>query len=60
MLFEASIFMGVFNDTYDIKFFCRNCEETGNLEIPRGTKLEDMSCPHCRCKTLELYRRPKM
>jgi hypothetical protein len=52
--------MGIFDDTYSIEFMCRNCEETGSLEVPRGTKLEDMPCPHCRCNALELYRKPKM
>jgi hypothetical protein len=57
MLFEAIFFMGVFNNTYDIEFLCRNCGRIGRLEVPMGTKLEDMPCPNCKCKTLELCRR---
>jgi Zn finger protein HypA/HybF involved in hydrogenase expression len=50
------------NDSYDIyriEFMCRNCGEEGNLDIPKGTKLEDMPCPNCDCKTLELTREHK-
>jgi len=52
--------MGIFDDTYNIEFICRNCGEIGTLEVPMGTKLEDMPCPNCKCKTLELCRKSKM
>jgi Zn finger protein HypA/HybF involved in hydrogenase expression len=42
------------DDTYSIGFRCRNCGETGSLDIPKGTRLEDVECPNCRCKTLDL------
>jgi hypothetical protein len=44
--------MNVFDNTYDVNFACRNCGETGKLNVPKGTKLEDMPCPICGCKTL--------
>lgn len=42
-------------EAYKIGFRCRNCGETGSLDVPKGTKVEDMPCPNCGCKTLELY-----
>jgi hypothetical protein len=43
------------DESYSIGFKCRNCGETGTLEVPKGTRVEDMPCPNCGCKTLELY-----
>lgn len=45
-------------DTYSIDFICRNCGTTGSINVPKGTKLENMPCPNCDCKALELFRRP--
>ena len=43
------------DEAYNIGFKCRNCGETGSLNIPKGTKVEDIPCPNCGVKTLELY-----
>jgi transcription elongation factor Elf1 len=42
-------------ETYSTEFVCRNCDETGSIVLPKGTKLEDVPCPNCGCKTLEHY-----
>ena len=53
---------------YSVKVYCRNCGEGDikktedgeycsnnfSLEIPRGTLLRDVKCPHCQCKKLSL------
>lgn len=49
---------------YIVEVFCKNCdygvgswpEDRSQMRIPIGTKVEEMICPKCGCKTIEAYR----
>lgn len=38
--------------TYTTEISCKNCEYSGKAEIPKGTLVEQGSCPNCGCKTV--------
>lgn len=53
---------------YSVRVFCRNCGQGGIsvthdgeffsndfvMDVPKGTLLKDVKCPHCDCKKLSL------
>jgi len=39
-------------ETYKLEAVCDNCDYSGEVEIPKGTKVEEMDCPQCGCKEL--------
>jgi hypothetical protein len=45
-------------DTYLIKgCACKNCSFDGDVQVPKGTKLELALCPECK-NTECLYKKP--
>ncbi|MFH1229034.1 MAG: hypothetical protein V1678_01245 [Candidatus Aenigmatarchaeota archaeon] len=42
------------DNTYRINFVCKNCGETGTISIPDGVNVEDVECPNCKCKTMQV------
>lgn len=34
-------------DTYQQEAKCKNCDFFGNVDTPKGKKLEEMICPEC-------------
>ena len=39
-------------DKYEINVQCNNCDFKGNIEVKKGTKIEDEKCPNCGCQTI--------
>lgn len=39
-------------DHYYANVSCSNCNYSGGLNIKKGTKITEESCPNCGCKTL--------
>lgn len=39
-------------DHYVANVTCTNCQYNGSINIKKGTKVADESCPNCGCKTL--------
>jgi len=37
---------------YKINACCVNCDFRGDVEIKKGTKIEDEKCPNCGCQTI--------
>ena len=41
------------NETYTVRTRCRNCNNEGTAEIPRGTSMsgyeKKIECPYCGC-----------
>lgn len=53
-------------EKYKEKVICENCGFDGEIEIPKGTRINDMECQNCGCQDLTkkpIYRhmqlRPK-
>lgn len=47
-------------EKYKAKVICGNCGFDEEIEIPKGTKIDDMECPHCGCQDLtkkQIYTR---
>lgn len=38
---------------YDANVVCLNCGTQGNMEIKKGTRVEDIKCANCGCYTLK-------
>lgn len=47
------------NNSYKTKVTCDNCNFVGDVDIEKGTKVSDSSCPDCGCKELKLKSEPK-
>lgn len=51
--------------TYKAYVFCANCGFRKQIDIPRGSLINDVSCPNCGNSTLEIdpngeiFNRPK-
>jgi predicted RNA-binding Zn-ribbon protein involved in translation (DUF1610 family) len=45
-------------NTYKIDANCTNCDFSGEVEIPKGKTLEEISCPTCGNKK-SLTKKPK-
>lgn len=39
---------------YKVKAVCNNCEWEGEVEIQKGTRVEEQPCPQCGCAALML------
>jgi len=46
------------NSTYRSEFSCENCDETFEMNVPKGTEVtefcKDKKCPNCGCITVVL------
>jgi len=40
-------------DYYTVNVRCDNCGYSGDVKVPRGTKVSNRSCPRCGCRTLK-------
>ena len=38
---------------YTLVCVCSNCERLGEVEIPRGVRVDHAECPNCGCATIE-------
>lgn len=38
--------------TYQIRYHCSNCGDSGTIEVPQGQTVDATRCPHCGCRTL--------
>lgn len=61
LFFTLLLFCGFFyrllnSGTYEVLRYCRNCDWSGKIKIPKGTKFKDHPCQECGVSALRRSR----